>query len=418
MPESKPHETHPGDHPMGWISHPARAVTEKDVKTAADIMAKRFKACGWRHIVVDGGWYIEQDMRIIDKYGRYFPGFWRFPTSMNGMGFRPLADYVHGKGLRFGLRLLRGISRRAVLDKAPVEDASATADQIADLSSVCAWNDDNFGVDMTRPGAREYYRSAVRLLASWEVDLLLLDDALREPYHEAEIEAVAEAIAECGRPMALSLGRGEPPLDRAPHLQRNAMSWQIAEGTVEGWDALRDRFEPLARWVRHNAPDRYGDAGPIALDRPEDGAAESRWSRDELRTLLTLWLIARSPLLLRGDLEHLDSATASLLTNKEALAVATSTKGNRVLISRNDEVVWLAERTEGKGCYAALFNRSDAARPVAVDLKAAGIRGGFLGFGRKARVRDVWEHKDLGTHARAFEQAIPPHGAGLFLITE
>ena len=114
-----------------------------------------------------------------------------------------------------------------------------------------------FGVDMTRPGAQEYYDSVFALLASWGVDYVKVDDISR-PYHEhrLEIEAVRRAIDRSGRPMVLSLSPGETALDAAEHVKAHANLWRISDDFWDRWPALREQFGRLAQWNPAPRPGR------------------------------------------------------------------------------------------------------------------------------------------------------------------
>ncbi len=172
--------------PMGWNSWDcfATTVTEAQTRAQADYMAEHLAAHGWQYIVVDIQWYEPQakgfDYRrdaklVMDEWGRLWPATNRFPSAINGAGFKGLADYVHGRGLKFGVHLLRGIPRQAVAGNTAVQGTTFHAADIADPSSKCAWNGDMYGVDMTKPGAQEYYDSVFALFASWAVDFVKVD---------------------------------------------------------------------------------------------------------------------------------------------------------------------------------------------------------------------------------------------------
>ena len=112
--------------PMGWNSWDCFGanVTEAEVKANADYMAEHLKDYGWEYIVVDIRWFVENQTTgyynfkdpkyVLDEYGRYMPAVNRFPSAGNGNGFKPLADYVHSKGLKFGIHLMRGVPTLAV----------------------------------------------------------------------------------------------------------------------------------------------------------------------------------------------------------------------------------------------------------------------------------------------------------------
>ena len=163
--------------PMGWNSWDcfATTVTEAQVKAQADYMAEHLLRYGWQYIVVDIQWYEPKatgfDYRknaelVMDGQGRLWPATNRFPSAVNGAGFKPLADYVHAKGLKFGVHLLRGIPRQAVARNTRVGETAFHARDIADTNSTCPWNGDMFGVDMKRATAQEYYDSVIELLSS------------------------------------------------------------------------------------------------------------------------------------------------------------------------------------------------------------------------------------------------------------
>src|SRR5579883_1085880 len=162
--------------PMGWNSWDAygTTVTEAEVKANADSMAQHLKAHGWEYVVVDIQWsdpnarahgYRPDAELAMDGYGRLIPAENRFPSSAGGKGFRPLADYIHAKGLKFGIHIMRGIPRRAVRANLPVEGSGARAAEIADEHSVCPWNGDMYGVKADTPGGQAYYDSLLRLYA-------------------------------------------------------------------------------------------------------------------------------------------------------------------------------------------------------------------------------------------------------------
>ena len=117
---------------MGWNSWDCYGptVVEKEVKANADYMAKYLKKFGWQYIVIDIRWYVDNDQAhgynekdpsfVLDEYGRFMPSPVRFPSSANGMGFKPIGDYIHKKGLKFGIHVMRGIPKEAVKRNTPV----------------------------------------------------------------------------------------------------------------------------------------------------------------------------------------------------------------------------------------------------------------------------------------------------------
>jgi len=408
--------------PMGWNSWDcfATTVTEAQTKAQTDVMAAKLQSHGWRYIVVDIQWYEPNATSfeyrtnaalVIDEFGRLLPAENRFPSAAGGAGFKPLADYVHAHGLKFGIHLMRGIPRQAVEKNLPIKGTSFHAQDVADRKSICPWNPDMFGVDMSKPGAQDYYNSVFDLIASWGVDYVKVDDISR-PYHEhqREIEAVRRAIDHTARPIVLSLSPGETALDAADHVALHANLWRISDDFWDNWPSLREQFARLEKWNPHRVPGAWPDADMLPLGVLDLGRRKTHFTRDEQVTVLTLWSIARSPLMFGGDMTKLDDDTLSLLTNDEILAVNQHSANNRPLFDRGKLVAWIADAPGSPDKYLAVFNTGDAAAPVPVALTAAGFAG-------PVRVRDLWRHLDLGKFTDEFSPPLAPHGAGLYRLS-
>ncbi len=360
--------------PMGWNSWDcfATTVTEEQTKAQADYMAAHLKSCGWQYIIVDIQWYepgakshaYRADAQLtMDEHGRLLPAPNRFPSAANGRGFKPLADYVHSLGLKFGVHLMRGIPRQAVEKNLPVLGTNYHAQDIADRANICPWNPDMFGVDTTKPGAQAYYDSVFALLAEWGVDYVKVDDISR-PYlkHQDEIEAVRHAIDHTGRPIVLSLSPGETALEAADHVARHANLWRISDDFWDRWLALREQFARLAAWNSHRQPGAWPDADMLPLGTLVLGERTTRFTPDEQRTLMTLWCIARSPLMHGGDMTKTDPATLALLTNAEVLAVNQHSANNRPLFDRDELIAWTSDVPGSPDKYLAVFNTRDRVR--------------------------------------------------------
>ena len=305
-------------------------------------MAKHLARYGWQYVVMDIQWYGPEPFPL-DEWGRFLPAASRFPSSANGKGFTPLADYVHSKGLRFGIHVLRGIPRIAVEKNTPILGSPRRAADIADTTHP-TMSDDTWGIDMGKPGAQEYYDSVFALLAEWKVDFVKVDD-LSHPYHQMEIEAIRAAIDRCGRPIIFSTSPGETPIDKGKHVSRHANMWRISGDFWDNWQQLEDEFELLDKWTRYRGPGNWPDADmlPIGNIRELQQNPWTKFSRDEQYTLMTLWCIARSPLMMGGNLPKNDAFTLSLLTNEEVLAVNQNSTNNRQLYRRNNTVAWTAD---------------------------------------------------------------------------
>jgi hypothetical protein len=407
--------------PMGWNSWDsfATTLTEAQALANAQVMARVLKPHGYDVFTVDIQWYepgatgfdYRKDAGLaLDPWGRLLPAANRFPSAAGGAGFKPLGDRLHALGLRFGLHLMRGVPRQAADRNLPVLGGPWRAGDIADRTSLCPWNPDMYGVDMRKPGAQAYYDSVFALLAAWGVDYVKVDDISR-PYHDhvAEIEAVRSAIDRCGRPMVLSLSPGETPLDAADHVSRHANLWRISDDFWDQWPLLVEQFGRLERWSPHRVAGAWPDADMLPLGLLELGKRTTRFTPDEQRTMMTLWCIARSPLIMGGDLRALDAATTALLTNDEVLAVNQQGEAARPLFRQDGLAAWTS-KAPGGGRYLALFNLRDTPAIVSADLAPLGLKG-------RAKVRDLWARADDGTAQARFERPLPPHSSGLWRLS-
>ena len=243
--------------PMGWNSYDYydTTVNEEQVKANADFMAKHLKECGWEYVVVDIAWYSKETGQQRDKfqyvpfarlemdeYSRLLPDVDRFPSSRDGRGFGPLADYVHGLGLKFGIHIMRGIPRCAAYFRTKIKNTDFTANQIAAPDSICFWNPDMYGVNPDADGAQAYYDSLLELYASWGVDFIKCDDICRMDARSSkdEIMMLHRAIEKCGRDVVLSLSPGPAIVDEHDFYFENANMWRITDDFWDHWESLLD----------------------------------------------------------------------------------------------------------------------------------------------------------------------------------
>ena len=418
--------------PMGWNSWDCfgPTVTEKEVKANADYMAKHLKQYGWEYVVVDIRWYVENtkahgynqtDPRyVMDEYGRLLPAVNRFPSAKEGKGLKTLADYVHRKGLKFGIHIMRGIPVEAVKNNTPVLGSDAHAADIHSKQRQCRWLKDMYTIVPGRHGAQEYYDSIFKLYAAWGVDYVKVDN-LSAPYHSKEIEMIRRAIDKCGRPIVLSMSPGATPLQRAEHAKQHANLWRISGDFWDRWNDIDRQFARCRNWAPHVGPGHWPDAdmlplGRIGIRAERGNDRMSRLTKDEQITLMTLWCIFRSPLMFGGDLPSNDDFTLSLITNSEVLAVNQNSTDNRELFNRQGHIAWTANVPNSRDKYVALFNTHDSASE---SEKTEQVRVIFkdIGLETQCAVRDLWAKKDLGVFSDVFADAIPCHGAGLYRIS-
>ncbi|MDV3455642.1 glycoside hydrolase family 27 protein [Sphingomonas sp. HF-S4] len=405
--------------PMGWNSWDSFAATinEEQARANAAVMASKLLPHGYDIFTVDIQWYEPGatgfDYRVgvelaMDANGRLLPALNRFPSAAKGRGFKPLADYAHRLGLKFGIHLMRGVPRLAADRNLPILGARHRCGDIADRVNICTWNSDMYGVDMSKPGAQAYYDSVFKLIASWGIDFVKVDDISR-PYHrnQPEIEAIRRAIDRSGRPMVLSLSPGETALTAATHVAEHANLWRISDDFWDEWKLLLSQFKRLADWAPHLRPGAWPDADMLPLGLLAMGKRRTRFTPDEQRTMMTLWSIARSPLIMGGDLRALDADTLALLTNDEVLRVNQHGSEARQLFRTGNQVAWTSR--DGDARYLALFNVGETADEVAADLTALGISG-------KARVRHLWAGSDLPDARGRIAVTLPAHGSALYRV--
>lgn len=359
--------------PLGWNSWDCYGptVVEDEVKANADYMAKYMKKAGWQYIVVDIRWYVGNDRSggynqddpeySMDEYGRFTPALNRFPSASGGKGFKPLADYVHKKGLKFGIHIMRGIPVVAVNRNTPVLGTDVRAQDIFSPDNQCSWLRDMYTVIASRKGAQEYYNSLFELYASWEVDFVKVDDLSGRI---DEIEMVRKAIDNCGRPIVLSISPGGDRPESAEFLKNNVNMWRTSNDFWDNWPQLKNQFTILERWTGLGGKGYWPDGDMLPLGkiglRAERG--EPRWTgftRDEQYTLMTLFAIFRSPLMFGGDLPSNDEFTLSLITNKEVINVNQHSTNGRQLFREKDLIAWIADDPETGDKFLALFNASD-----------------------------------------------------------
>lgn len=407
--------------PMGWNSWNsfATTITEAETLEIARIMRRELLPAGYDILTVDIQWYepnassyryAAKPVPEMDGYGRLVPAPNRFPSSRGGKGFAPLAAKVHAMGMRFGVHLMRGIPRLAVERDLPVIGTQYSARDVADVSSTCSWNPDMYGVDMSKPGAQAYYDSVFGLLASWGVDFVKVDD-LSRPYdaHAPEIEGIHRAIVNSGRPMILSMSPGETPVIRGDHARVYAQMWRISDDFWDDWSMLEAQFTRLENWNPFMGEGAWPDADMLPLGRLQLGERDTKFTPDEQQTLMTLWSIARSPLIMGGDLRYLDAPTKALLTNPEVIEVNQASTGNRPHFVTDGVRIWSARAGNGDH-YLALFNTGDESRRVGIELPILGVHA-------PVAVRDLWKRAADGTASGRIEREIPAHGSALYRLS-
>jgi hypothetical protein len=432
--------------PMGWSTWDAYglSIDEAEFKANASVLAG-LRQYGWQYVLMDWGWFmanpsakplvprsVEARKDTWNAHGILIPAENRFPSSAGNAGFKPLADWVHGHGLKFGIHIVHGIPRQVVNENLPIEGSGFRAADAADTSVTCPWDQGNYGIRDNEAG-QAYYDSMIGLYASWGIDYLKVDCISTHPYRPTEIRQIAEAIRKTGRPIVLSLSPGPMQLDYADTATKYAQMWRVSNDHWDAWSfplrpngeefpfGLRDVFDRLAMWAHYKRPGNWPDADmlPWGSLAPHPGLGdprESHLTQDEERMELTLWSIAQSPLILGANLTMLDEFTRSLITNREILNInQTAVESLPCTLSDSGdhdkpERCWYA-RTGGPHSkqYLAVFNLSDHTTTSTTSWTL------FHLTDKPHAVYDVWNRKHQA-RSQALKVELPPHGCALFRV--
>ena len=425
--------------PMGWNSYDYydTNVNEEAVLANAKYMAEHLKPYGWEYIVVDIQWYAYNTASMRDRFqyipfgknemdawGRLLPCPEKFPSSIGGAGFKPLADKIHALGLKFGIHIMRGIPRMAAHLHLPVLGTDVTADMVADPSSVSEWNPDMYGLRNT-PAGQAYYDGLLKLYASWGVDFIKVDDICATGFHphrgygrKHEVEMLCHAIEKCGRPIVLSLSPGPADVTQSWHYKKYANMWRITDDFWDSWDTLLDMFDRCEKWQDHVSPGCWPDCDMLPLGKVGKHFGEerdTRFSRDEQKTMMTLWCIFHSPLMLGAEMTLLDEWTLSLLRNRELLHLENGNFVSRQVVRTRDACVWASvDRGTGEW-YVALFNFQAQAQEITISLEECGdiFPEGYT-MKPCAAVREVWSGASVSLEKKQICGTVEAHGVQLY----
>jgi alpha-galactosidase len=408
--------------PMGWNSWDCygASVTEDALMQNAEYMAKRLKIHGYEYVVCDIQWseanadstqYHPFADLCMDEYSRLIPAPNRFPS-----GFGAISNRIHSLGLKFGIHIMRGIPRQAVHRNTPIKGSAIGARAIALPFANCSWNTDMYGVNPDMPEGQLYYDSLFELYASWGVDFVKVDDIARADYskdsyaNRREIEMIRRAIDKCGRDMVLSLSPGPAKIEAAWHLSQNANMWRITDDMWDNWKLVKAMFERCDVWQSHVRPGCWPDCDmlPLGKLRMFNGGEDCRLTRDEQYTLMNLWCIFRSPIIMGGHLPETDEFTLDLITNDELLHLVKAGVAPMQLFRSEDEAAWML-RDDNGSIFCAIFNISDAERRVSVDAKS-------LELEKITCAHDLWAHENVAMPESRIENTLAPHASRIYRV--
>ncbi|AES67589.1 alpha-galactosidase [Medicago truncatula] len=344
--------------PRGWNSYDSFSwiISEEEFLQNAEIVSQRLHAHGYEFVVVDFLWYRKKvaganvDSRgfdVIDEWGRMVPDPGRWPSSHGGNGLSEVAKKVHSLGLKFGIHIMRGISTQAVDANTPILDTSKGgayqesgrvwhAKDIAIPKRACGWMQNGFmSVDTTLGAGRAFLRSLYEQYAAWGVDLVKHDCVFGENFDLNEITYVSEVLSQFNRPIVYSLSPGK---DVTPAMAKDVSGlvnmYRITGDDFDKWDDVKAHFDisrDLATANMIGAKGLKGSSWPdldmlpfgwlTDKDSKEEPHRYSNLNLDEKRTQMTLWALAKSPLMYGGDMRKIDPATYEIITNPTVLEI-------------------------------------------------------------------------------------------------
>ena len=445
--------------PLGWSSRDSYGlfITEAQFRANVAVLRDKLKPFGWQYAILDASWFVENPQSspapkliyALDDYGRYVPVPERFPSAVRqparaihsqssrlrsygtatvtytDASFAALGAFVHAQGLKFGLRLAPGIPRASVDRNLSIAHSAFHAQEAADTADRCPGDPGNFGVRDNAAG-QAWYDALLGQYAGWGVDLVEVGCLADPPYKISEIRQIRRAIDRTGRPMVLSLSPGPTQLAHAEEIATLANMWRVSDDIQDRWApdpnqtpesprSLLGQFPLVAAWAPFAQPGDWPDAGTLPLGelKPSPGDGQPRASSltpAEQRTMVTLWAIARSPLILGANLALLDAPTLALLTNRDVLRVNGTAVRSAPVVQEGDLLAWRADLPGGEKAIA-LFNLGATDSTPTVPLSLFGTDLAH----RDWSVREVWAG-GAAISGHEFLERIPAHGAVLLLL--
>jgi alpha-galactosidase len=419
--------------PMGWNSWDSYGlrINEQQFRENVDVVATKLEPFGYAYAVIDEGWYMvnpedrpkpDRLKYVVDENGRFIPVAVRFPSaSQDGrnVGFRELAKSVHARGLKFGVHIVRGIPRESVLRNLPIEDSVFKAQDAADQNDPCPWDPTSWGIKDTAAG-QAWYDSLLRQYATWGVDFLKVDCIADHPYKASEIRQIKLAIQRSGRDIVLSLSPGPTSVEHHAEVGDLAQMWRISNDIWDIWIGksdfpigIKNQFENAARWAEYTKPGNWPDADmlPVGELRPYPdvgpGPRHTRLTTAEQQTQLSLWAMARSPLIVGANLTLLDQDTLRLLSNPDILKIDQTATGSRQVLHEGDLVMWTADLPGNQQALAA-FNLGEKAitfdRPLSYFVPAG-----------QYEIRNAWTGARLPLGVRV-SATLEPHASVVLML--
>lgn len=360
--------------PMGWNSwnHFAEKVTDSDVRAAADaIVASGMKDAGYIYVNVDDSWEGDRDAQGNIHSNSKFPDM------------KALGDYVHSKGLKFGIYSSPG-------PKTCGDYEGSYGYEQQDANTYAGW-----GVDFLKYDLCSY------------MDIMKLHDPQQDPQQalgmmQQAYRRMHDALVNTHRPIVYSL---------CQYGVGSVWEWgpQVGGNLWRTTDDIRDNYGSMAL-IGFSQAGLEKFAGPGHWNDPDMlEIGNGGMTTDEYRTQMSLWAILAAPLLAGNDLSKMDGTTKSILINKEVIAVdqdKLGIQGSRI----GPPQIWMKPLSDGSKAVA-LFNfvTDDEAEPLTLKFKDVGFTG-------PVHVRDLWAHKDLGVLHSSYTVTVPQGGVVMLRI--
>lgn len=409
--------------PLGWNSYDSyrNHIGEKEALRNLEIFAKKLAPRGYEYFVIDLGWYSENACIpgslwpwgnhpfdfSLDSHGYPVGSRTYFPN-----GIKPIADRAHELGVKFGLHLMRGMIRKAWEFNLPVKGTSYRMRDIADTINTCSWANFTYGVDMTKPGAQEYYDGLIQHLADMGVDFIKYDDVVPFP---TEMEAIGKAVAKCKRDIVLSLSPGD---DTSPKNKDHYQWGHMLRITSDVWDghsSLDSGFKRWREWQGSAGPGFWPDMDMLCLGTlaglidPVGNNVRSKMKPEEIsrtdlekvffrpshftlgqeRTFMTMRALCASPLFMGGCLIRSEQRVFDLITNRAMLDCDQNGICGTLQSEQKSVEVWRTPKTGNPGQgWIGVFNRNET-EPVTCtpSLKDMGLPVGNYRF------RNIWSNE-------------------------
>jgi alpha-galactosidase len=407
---------------MGWSNWSYIGndpTTAKIEAQAAAMKSSGLLAAGYQYINVDDFYYLcNSNGPEVDANGRWATDPGKFPNAGSTPGMAALGSYVHAQGEKFGMYVTPGIAQNAVLANSPVAGTSYTADQIATTTAETNYNCGHMvGLNYSSPGAQDFINSWADELASWGVDYVKIDGVGSSDI--ADVQAWSTALKQTGRPMWLELSNNLP-IANASTWHSLANGWRTT-GDIEcycwpggvnttnpvrtpltNWSNVSQRFNSAAAWQPDVSPGGWNDFDSLEVGNgSNDGLTVP-----ERQSMMTLWSMADSPLILGTNLTSLDPTDLAMLTNKAVISVdQDGVAAKRIVDSGNGQAF---SKRESNGDYViALYNTSaTATTTVSVPLSAVGISGSVT-------ATNLWTGAATGSISGTYTVTLGPGAAQL-----